>query len=94
MKINTSFLSGHRLDWMVAKAVGLDLDIGTECCGCGVQNSAYEPPECCGSPILVPVWRGSNMRYQPSAEPQDVEPLREIVRGKFGDIVDFPDELL
>lgn len=94
MKMNVSLMTGHVLDWMAAKAVCLEMEPGLICCGCGVQTSHNSPPECCGSPILAPFYPGSSVQYQPSAGPQDIEHLREIVRRNLGAIVDVPDEIL
>ncbi|MNQ14480.1 hypothetical protein D3C85_274310 [compost metagenome] len=91
--IKTSELSGAALDWAVAKAVGLPIEIHPECCGFGVQNSYGSPPECCANPVHRCFWKEGRL-YHPSERECDAKACRIIVAAKLGDEVDVPEELV
>lgn len=92
IKIETSKLEGAALDWAVAKAVDLPVEVVPECCGCGVQASHDSSPECCGEPVYGVFWK-EGRRYQPSEREGDANSCRIIVAAKLGDVVEVPVEL-
>lgn len=92
MEIKTTELAGSALDWATAKALGLEVEVGLECCGFGVQTSSGSPPECCGDPLTV-VFSKPGRRYQPSLGHKAPDACRIIVASRLGDIVDIPQEL-
>lgn len=93
IEVKTAELIGPALDWAVAKAVDLPVDIAPECCGCGVNTSHSSPPECCGEPVYGVFWK-EGRRYQPSEREGDARACRIIVANHFGDVVQVPAELV
>ncbi|TLX52772.1 hypothetical protein DN824_21940 [Stutzerimonas nosocomialis] len=93
IEMKTADLIGPALDWAVAKAVDLPVEIASECCGCGVQSGYESPPECCGEPVYGVFWK-EGRRYQPSEREGDASSCRIIVANRFGDVVQVPAELV
>lgn len=93
VQVKTDDLVGSALDWAVAQACGLPVEIADECCGFGVQYGTGSPPECCCNPIRAVFWK-KGRRYQPSYEVGDAKACRIIVHASFGDTVSIPAELM
>lgn len=93
VEVKTEELVGSALDWAVAQAVDLPVEIGLECCGFGIQTSEGSPPECCADPTFVIYWKAGR-RYQPSSNEASTEVCRILVAAKLGETVLVPKELV
>lgn len=94
VEVKTAELIGPALDWAVAKAVGLPMEIEQLCCGFGGETgNDSQPFKCCEEFSYVMRWPDGT-HYQPSIEPGDARHCRAIVAAQLGDVVSVPAELI